>query len=165
MRILASSNHPPILHLHFRPMQVMAGEVPHALLSAVVVRLLGVSFEVLLFATRHALVSKDYQPLYAMSQKPRFIQRWHELGPDLAAAALLIHHASAIGSDEALDKDGTLPFYRLVCLTFPVERLGATCNTISLLRGGGPSADKKTAAADALASFVQRTTSSAPSQP
>jgi len=123
------------------------------------------NFEVLLFATRHALVSKDYQPLYAMSQKPRFIQRWHELGPDLAAAALLIHHASAIGSDEALDKEGTLPFYRLVCLTFPVERLGATCNTISLLRGGGPSADKKTAAADALASFVQRTTSSAPSQP
>ncbi|MBW2457155.1 MAG: hypothetical protein JRI68_21755 [Deltaproteobacteria bacterium] len=116
------------------------------------------NFEVLIFATKLALTSDRWAPLAAMSRRPGFIKSWLRLGPDLATAALLIHHAAAAGAGEPLDKAQSLPFYRLLCTTFPTKQRGAMCNAVTLLRGGGGMGGKKRAAKDALAEFVKQGT-------
>lgn len=118
------------------------------------------NFEVLLFATRLALKHNHFGPLAAIAKRARFIQRHHALGPDFGTAALLVDHAAAVGVGDAVDIQRTLPFYRLLCTTFPPKERSAMCHAISLLRGSGSSADKKRAAAKALADFLHRAASS-----
>jgi hypothetical protein len=89
-----------------------------------------------------------------MTRGEGFIDRWQALNPELATAALLLHHAAAIALGEPLDDVGTLPFYRLLCTTFPSAQRGPICNAVSLLRGGGPDDDKKRVAREAVAKFV-----------
>ncbi len=114
------------------------------------------NFETLLFATRLALKHNVWQPLAQMSARRGFIQRFNELGPDFGTAALLVHHAAAVGVGDSRDREATLPFYRLLCTTFPPKERSAMCHAISVLVGPGAAADKKRTAAKALASFLQR---------
>lgn len=114
------------------------------------------NFEALLFATRLALKDNVWAPLAKMSGREHFIRRYNALGPDFGTAALLVHHAAAIGAGNTIDMTATLPFYRLLCTTFPPKERSAMCHAISVMRGGGTAADKKRTAARALADFLQR---------
>lgn len=122
-------------------------------------------FEVLLFAARLAAGQGIWRPLFSMTRQEGFIDRWQALSPELATAALLLHHAAAIALDEPLDADGTLPYYRLICTTYPSAQRGPICNAVALLRGGGPNADKKRMAEEAVSQFVQDAVAGAPQGP
>jgi tetratricopeptide (TPR) repeat protein len=114
------------------------------------------NFQALLFATRLALKDNVWQPLAKMSGREGFIQQYNALGPDFGTAALLVHHAAAVGAGNTIDKRATLPFYRLLCTTFPPKERSAMCHAVSSIRGSGAAADKKRTAAKALADFLQR---------
>ena len=90
------------------------------------------------------------------SGREGFIQEYNALGPDFGAAALLVHHAAATGAGNTIDKRATLPFYRLLCTTFPLKDRSAMCHAVSIIRGSGAAVDKKRTAAKALADFLQR---------
>jgi hypothetical protein len=113
------------------------------------------NFSVLIFASRLA-VADSWRPLLEMSRRQGFVRRWQRLNPDLATAALLLHHAAAIGAGEDLDLKRTLPYYRLLCTTFPSKERGAFCNAITLLRGKAPAADKRGVAKEAVKRFVDQ---------
>jgi hypothetical protein len=67
--------------------------------------------------------------------------------------ALLLQHAAAIGAGRPLDKDASLPHYRLLCTTLPSKERGPWCNTLALLRGEGK-ADLPAVATQALDQFI-----------
>ena len=118
------------------------------------------NFELLIFAARVALTDDRYKPLLTMSRQPGYMRRWLRLGPDLATAALTLHHAAAIGATgthdtKGIDKEGTAGFYRLLCTTFPAKARGSMCHQIALMRGDGAMAEKRAVAKQALAAFVQ----------
>ena len=122
-------------------------------------------FEVLLFAARLAAEKEIWRPLFSMTRREGFIDRWQALNPELATAALLLHHAAAISLGEPLRADETLPYYRLICTTFPSPRRGPICNAVALLRGGGPDADKKRVAKETVTRFVADALQGAPQGP
>jgi hypothetical protein len=125
------------------------------------------NFEVLVFAARLAVAEDRYKPLQAIARNKSFVKRWLEVGPDVATAALLVQHAAALGSGEKLDLQGTLPYYRMLCTSFPAKGRSTMCNALALLRGEGEVNDKKRAARDALSEFVQQAIASLrpPGQP
>ncbi len=112
------------------------------------------SFELLVYAAKLALAHR-YGPLRTITQRKGFVRRWQRLGPQLATTALLLQHAAAIGSDQPIDEAGTLPFYRLLCTTFPTRERSPTCDAIAMMRSGG-AADTKRAAKKALETFVSQ---------
>lgn len=122
-------------------------------------------FEVLLFAARLAAEKDIWRPLYSMTRREGFIDRWQALNPELATAALLLHHAAAISLGEPLGAEDTLPYYRLICTTFPSPRRGPICNAVALLRGGGPADDKKRVAKETVTQFVTDALQGAPQRP
>ncbi len=117
------------------------------------------NFEVLLFATRLALKHNRWEALASITARPGFIQRHNALGPELGTAALLVEHAAAIGAGKPLALDKSLPFYRLLCTTFPPKERSSMCHAITLMRSEGSAADKKRVAATTLAEFLQRAAS------
>jgi hypothetical protein len=116
------------------------------------------NYELLVFAARLAIGTGDYQPLHRISQAPGFVARWQRLGPDLGTTALLLHHAAAVGAGKPLDSEGTAPFYRLLCTTFPQKHRRPMCGAMSMLRGAAGNAEKKRVATDALRAIVQQAT-------
>jgi hypothetical protein len=117
------------------------------------------NLEVVAFATRFALGEGRYGPLDAISNKPGFVARWLELGPDLGTAALVIHHAASIGNKRRVDLEATAPHYRLLCTTLPSTARGPMCSAIALMRGNAPDSDKQRTARAALQAFLEQATS------
>ena len=123
------------------------------------------SFEVLLFATQLAVGADRYEALSALSGKPGFVKRWLGLSPELGTAALLLHHAAAAGAGKEVDREATLPFYRLLCTTFSAKERGPSCNAITLLRGSAPASEKARLAKEALSAFVKQALATATGGP
>jgi hypothetical protein len=112
------------------------------------------NFETMLFAARLALDHGRWEPLVTIVGARDFVERWRRLGPELGTRALLVHHAAHAGAGKPLDATATLPFYRLLCTTFPVNERGPHCNAIALLRGTDAGADRKRVATEALQSLL-----------
>ncbi|HZO12769.1 MAG TPA: hypothetical protein VFB62_05915, partial [Polyangiaceae bacterium] len=116
------------------------------------------NFEVLVFAARIAVLNDRFEPLAAITRSRGFVKRWLELGPDVATAALLVQHAASIGLGKPIDVKTTLPYYRVLCESFPAKGRSSMCNRLALLRGEGAVTDKRRAAKEALSEFVQQGT-------
>jgi hypothetical protein len=114
------------------------------------------NLEVLLFACRVAVNHDRWQPLAAITTRPRFLARHQELGADVAIAALLVHHAAAAGAGKPIDLAATRPFHDLLCTTFPPRERAATCKALAALRGDGTAADKKKIAKAALEKLLEK---------
>jgi hypothetical protein len=105
------------------------------------------------FAARLALQAGRWEPLVTIVGASDFVERWRRLGPELGTRALLLHHAALAGAGKPLDPTATLPHYRLLCTTFPVNERGPHCNAIALLRGADAT-DKRRVSTEALQSLL-----------
>ncbi|MBI4957082.1 MAG: hypothetical protein HY908_34020, partial [Myxococcales bacterium] len=107
------------------------------------------NLSIVTFAARSALTGKPAL-LAALAHKPDFVSRWLATSPELATAALLMHHAGHTLADQSFDALETLPYYRLLCTTYPPADRGPLCGSIAILRGGGSADDRKRSARAAL---------------
>lgn len=114
------------------------------------------NLEVVLFAARIAVVADKWEALRRISERANFVQRWQRMTPELGTSALLLHHAAQIGSGAVLDPEPTLPYYRLLCTTYPQKQRAPLCNTITLLRGAGTTDEKRRAAKEAIQALLQQ---------
>jgi len=114
------------------------------------------NLEVVLFATRVAHLANEWEPLARITVGSDFIKRWQKLSPDAGTSALLLHHAAQIATEGGLDPIPTLPYYRLLCTTYPPKQRAPMCNTVTLLRGNGTIDEKKRAAKVALESLLRQ---------
>ena len=86
-------------------------------------------------------------------QQDRFVPQFSK-----GVAALDKKEIKLQGFMMPLDMGATQQSYRLLCTTFPAGDRAAICNALSLLRGNADAAQKKQAAREALAAFVERVT-------
>ncbi|MCC6522432.1 MAG: hypothetical protein IT373_07210 [Polyangiaceae bacterium] len=107
------------------------------------------NLSIVTFAARSALTGQPAL-LAALARKPDFVSRWLATSPELATAALLMHHAGYTLADQSFDALETLPYYRLLCTTYPPADRGPLCGSIAILRGGGSADERKRSARAAL---------------
>jgi hypothetical protein len=113
------------------------------------------NLELVIFATSIALTDDRWEPLYQLASAPDFVKRWQRIGPDLGTAALLVAHAAAVGRGVPVDRDGSAPYYRLLCTTFAEKKRGTMCSAIALLRDESQS-EHKEIAKKALREFAEQ---------
>ncbi|AKT40040.1 uncharacterized protein CMC5_041930 [Chondromyces crocatus] len=118
--------------------------------------------QVMLFMTDLAQRESRWDLLARLTEQPEFVERWLNVSPRLATAALLITHVAGILHRDGAVSEKASAAHDLLCKTFPPGDRAPLCNDITALRAAQalPKEQRQRRAEQALRRLLEQMASS-----